>query len=365
MRVLIVIAHPGHVHLFKNMVWKLEEHGHTVKILAREKEMVFYLLDKYGFEYTPIGKMHSTKIGKAYELITTDYKCYKLARKFDPDILIDLGLYGVHAARLTGKPSIVFNDTEWLKFKDILSYPFTDVICTPSCFKEDLSKKQVRYNGYHELAYLHPNYFKPDPSVLGELGLGEGERFIVVRFTSWTASPDTNLHGLTNKKELVKKLENYGRVFITSESELSEDLKEYKMLISPEKLHSALYYASLYIGDGGTTAVEAALLGTPAVHFEAFKSKSKRTVDATRFGNFDELVNKYGMLYTFCDQNKAINKALELLQDENAKQVLKSKREQLLKEKIDVTEFMVDFIENYPESLRLYNERGMVSSKNA
>ena len=345
MRVLVIVAHPGHVHLFKNMIWKLEEHGHTVKILAREKEMVFYLLDKYGFEYTPIGKMHSTKIGKVYELITTDYKCYKLARQFNPDILIDTGLYGVHAAKLTGKTSIVFNDTEWLKFKDILSYPFTDVICTPSCFKQDLGKKQVRFNGYKELAYLHPNYFKPDPSVLGELGLTEGERFIIVRFVAWQASHDIGQHGfnMSAKRKLIKELEKYATVFITSESPLPQEFEKYRITAPPEKIHDLLYYATLLIGESGTMTTEAAVLGTPAIYVSSL---------ASSMGNFTELERKYDLLYSFCELDKAIQKAVELIQQPDVKEQWAKKRQRLLADKIDVTQFMIDFIESYPKSLR-------------
>ncbi|GAG56540.1 unnamed protein product, partial [marine sediment metagenome] len=141
MRVLVFVNHPAHVHLFKNMIWILEERGHTVEILVREKDRALYLLDKYGFEYTPIGKFHRSIIGKAYELITTDYKCYKLARKFRPDILVDVGIYGAHASKLIRKPSIIFNDTEIANLTNMLYVPFASVICTPSCFKKDLGGK--------------------------------------------------------------------------------------------------------------------------------------------------------------------------------------------------------------------------------
>ena len=33
---MVEIGHPAHVHLFKNMIWKLERHGSKVKIVAVE-----------------------------------------------------------------------------------------------------------------------------------------------------------------------------------------------------------------------------------------------------------------------------------------------------------------------------------------
>ena len=349
MRIIVDIGHPAHVHFFKNFIWEMRARGHEILITASKKDLTLDLLKAYTIDYIfTCKRFNGIKFG--YELIKRDAQMFKLVKTFKADIITGIhSTIAAHVSKVTKAKSIIFTDTEHAKLANLVTFPFTDIICTPSCFKKNLGKKQVRYNGYHELAYLHPNYFKPDPTVLEELGLTEGEKFVIVRFVAWQATHDINLRGLSNKKELVEKLENYGKVFITSESELSKELRKYKMTISPEKLHSALYYASLCFGDGSTTAVEAALLGTPTVHFEAFKSKSKRPVDATRFGIIDELANKYGVLYTFANQNNAIDKALELLQDGNAKQKLKFRREQLLKDKIDVTKFMVNFIETYAE----------------
>jgi len=60
-----------------------------------------------------------------------------------------------------------------------------------------IDSKQVRYNGYHEFTYLHPNRFAPDPTVLTELDLAGGDPFIFVRFVSWQLSHDVGQHDLT------------------------------------------------------------------------------------------------------------------------------------------------------------------------
>jgi len=360
MRILINIGHPAHVHLFKNMIINLRKKGHMIKIVTRDKDVTLKLLDAYGFDYEVISGYYQTMFGKMYDFIKTDLKLFKIAIKTKPDILIAVGdPYVAHVGKLIKRPSIVFTDTEHAKLANELTFPFVTVICTPSTFKQNLGKKQIIYNGYHELAYLHPNYFKPDPIVLDYLGLSENDKFIIIRLISWKSAHDAYSRGFSQDlKRIIRSLEEYGHVLITSERKLDSLLEKYKMRIPPEKLHSALYYASLYFGEGGTTAVEAALLGTPSVHVEAFKTKSGEVVDATKIhGNFDELANKYGMLYTFVDQNQALNKALEILQDENAKKEMRRKREKLLREKIDVTAFMTDFIENYPESFHMYQRR--------
>lgn len=363
MKILLDVAHPAHVHLFKNMIWNLEKDGHEVKITAKDKECTTKLLDAYKFRYEVISKFRRGLINKAIGMLKINWKLLTLAKTFKPDLLI-----GVHhesiaqIGKLIRKPSIIFTDTEHAKLGNLLAFPFADVICTPSCFKKDLGRKQVRYNGYHELAYLHPNYLKPDASVLDDLRLSKDDKFIIMRLTSWEATHDTRSKGFSNDylEKVIKSLEEYGHVFITSERKLDKKFEKCRITIPPEKIHSALYYANIYLGDGGTTAVEAALLGTPAVHVEAFKSKSGKIMDVTHtHGNFDELVNRYKMLYTFADPNQAINKALEILQDKNAKKDMERKRERLLREKIDVTAFITDFIENYPERFYTYQRNKM------
>lgn len=363
MRLIIGIWHPAHVHFFKNMIWSLEKKGHDIQVVTRPKEVTLDLLDKYGFNYKIVGIHYKKSLAKALGMIKTDYRILKIAKKFKPDIFFGItDMYCAHVGKWMRKPSIIFTDTEHANLGNMLTFPFASTICTPSCFKKDLGTKQVQYNGYHELAYLHPNYFKPDPSVLDDLGLSKSDKIIIMRLISWEASHDTRSKGFSMSvlEKAVKSLEEYGHIFITSERKLNKNLEKYKIRIPPEKLHSSLYYSSLYFGEGGTTAVEAALLGTPSVHVEEFKSKSAKVMDASDIhGNFDELVNRYGLLYTFADQNQALNKGLVILQDKNAKKNSEKKREQLLKEKIDVTAFMIDFIENYPESFYAYQKDKM------
>jgi predicted glycosyltransferase len=44
MRILIDIGHPAHVHYFKNAINQLQQRGHAVFVVAREKEVSFRLL---------------------------------------------------------------------------------------------------------------------------------------------------------------------------------------------------------------------------------------------------------------------------------------------------------------------------------
>lgn len=342
MRIMVEMGHPGHVHHFKNMIWQLENKGHQIQICAIDKEVAIDLLNTYGFNYCVLGVNRGKGIvGKIPLLIESELKMFNVAKKFKPDLFISRGSpISAHVSKLFRKPSISFNDTEHSTLVDSIVFPFVDTILTPSVFKREFGKKQIRYDGYHELAYLDPNYFTPNPEVLNELGLSEDDTFIILRFVSWGASHDVGQHGIQNKIEFVKELEKYGRVLITSEAELEPELEPYKIKVSPEKLHDLLYYATLYIGEGATTASECAVLGTHAIY-----------VNTLRLGYMDEEEEKYDLVYNYSDpesmERDAFDKAKELLKNPNLRQEGQNKRGKLLADKINVTKFMVDFIEQY------------------
>ena len=92
------------------------------------------------------------------------------------------------------------------------------------------------------LAYLHPRYFKPDPSCLNIIGEDENSKFVLLRFVAWEAVHDVTKTGfsLEDKIRLVKALEKYAHVFITSETPLPPELASYQIKISPEKIHHIL-----------------------------------------------------------------------------------------------------------------------------
>lgn len=346
MKILINIGHPAHVHFYKNFIWQMKKRGHYIKIATEHKDVAVDLLNAYKLEYESLGSKYEGIVKKGSGIIYKDYLLYRIAKKFKPDIITGiLDTYGAHVGMLLKKPVIVFTDTEHAKLANKVTLPFASAILTPSCFKKDFGNKQVRYNGYHELAYLHPSYFTPDPSVLHELGLNENDKFTILRFVAWEASHDVNQSGINNeiKAKYISELEHYGKIFISSENNLINGLEKYKLKIAPEKLHSLFSYAQLYIGESSTISTEAGILGTPSIYVSSLVGT---------MGNFDELEKRYGLVYSFQDSKLALDKALELLRAKNAKMDWQKKRNKLLNEKIDVTKFMIEFIENYPKNTK-------------
>lgn len=341
MKVLIDIGHPAHVHFFKNTIWSLQKKGHQIMVVSRDKDVVVDLLNAYGIPHTVLSKVKPGKANLFEEWLIREFKTFKISKQFNPDILMGiLSPAMAHVAWVQRKKSIIFNDTEHAVIAQRLTYPFCNIICTPSCYQKEEGKKQLRYNGYHELAYLHPSYFTPSSEVLKDLGVKMGEPFIILRFVSWGAHHDVGQHGIKNKLVLVQELEKFGKVFITSEGSLEKEFEQYRIRVPPEKIHHLLYYATLYVGEGATMAVESAILGTPSIYISTL---------AGTMGNFSELEKKYGLIFNYSDSESALKKIIELLNDPELKGTWSLKRTALLKDKVDVTEFMVKLIESLPE----------------
>ncbi len=343
-RVIFDIGHPAQVHLFRNAIRQLQGEGHQVAITCSDKDVAIRLLEGYGIPYRVIGRSRRGLVRLAFEMLARDARLLRFARSFKPDILVG-GPGNVTApavARLLRKPSVVFDDTEHSRYEHFLMDRLATIICTPASYKKRLGRMQVRYEGYPPLAYLHPRYFKPDPSVLPALGLAPGERVVVMRFVAFHASHDSATSGfsLAAKRRMVESFRKYGRVIITSESPLPEDLGQYQLKLSPEQLHSVLFYSDLYVGDGGTTAVEAALLGTPAVHCVRVARGDSVLSAADIHGTFWDLQNRYGLLFSYTDEDQAVRKAGELLGMTDAKKIWRDRLDSLLASSTDVTSFM-------------------------
>ncbi len=332
MRVLIDIGHPGHVHLFKNLAHLLTEAGAQVLFTTRQKEFEIELLKAEKLNFVSFGRHYKKLTGKIWGLFKFDLFMFRQALKFKPHLFISHGsIYAAHAAFLTGKKHLSLEDSG--NMEQILLYrPFTDVILTPDVLPEQLGPKQIRYRGYHEIAYLHPDFFKPDPEVYHWLGLEPGDPYAIVRFVSWNATHDLGQKGLkpADKVRLIKKLGSRMRVFITSEAQLPDELAAFRIQIPPEKLHHALYYASLVVSEGATIASEAGVLGTPAIYINPIKR------------SYCQDQEKYGLVFNPGKPEEVFSLVDRLLEEE--RNTFREKSRRLLQEKVNVTRYLFSFI---------------------
>ncbi|MGM9745497.1 MAG: DUF354 domain-containing protein [Paludibacteraceae bacterium] len=348
MNILIDIGHPAHVHMFHYFAIEMQKRGHQVLFTCRDKEFEVALLQSFGLKFVNFGKKSTSTVRKIFDLLKFDWKEWRVARRFKPHVFLSHGsITASHVAWLMRRPSIAFEDT--FNMEQIRLWKrFANVILTSEYDHPLKSPKVMRYAGYNELLYLHPNRFVPDSAVLKELGVQPHEKYVIMRFVSWNATHDRGHRGLslTNKLQAVKAFSRYAKIFISSEKPLPTEFEPYRITIAPERMHDAMAYASLIFGESATMVSEGVMLGVPGIY-----------IDDTGRLYTKELHDKYGLCFNYTenetDQQAAINKGVELLQ--MTERYLPNYH-QMLDEHIDVTAFLCWFIENFPQSERIMRQ---------
>lgn len=337
MRVVVTIQHPAHVHFFRHAIDRLEDDGHEVFVFARENDLAVPLLREYGIDHEVLAGPQDSLLGLATVQLAYELRLLRRARRIDPDVMTAIGGVAVsHVAALVGSRSVVFLDNEGVVSHRITT-PFADAVCTPANHEEDYGEKHVRYDGFQELAYLHPDRFDPEPDRLREYGVDPDERYFLCRFKTWDALHDVGEKGLSpeGKHRLVSLLDDHGEVYISSSDELPPSLEPYRLPTPPTLVHDLLYHADCYTGDSGTMATEAAVLGTPAVRVQSF-------ADGADMSNFVTLESRYGLLRSTADEETALEYVGELVADPHAADRWADRRARLLAEKMDVTSFVLE-----------------------
>ncbi len=351
MNILIDIGHPGHVHLFKNLYFELKKNGHRTIVTVKNVPIAIKLLTQLNIPFINIGSKKDSISKKVWNQVKFNCKTWNIVKKNNIDIGIGTSFSLAHVSIFSKMESVILDDDDdevqplFVKY----AHPFAHHILSPSALiGHRKSKKTIFYSGYHELAYLHPNRFQPDEDVLKEIGLSENDPFFVLRFNVFKAHHDIGVKGLNleQKLQIIELLKPHGKIFITTEREIEPELKEFQLPVSPEKIHSLLYFATMFIGDSQTMTSEAAVLGTPAIRLNSFVG---------RIAYLEEEEHKYGLTYGFTPDKfgQMLEKIEELLNSPNLKLEWQKRRRNMLHEKIDVTAFMVWFIENYPESVKI------------
>ena len=293
MRILIDILHPGARPLLPQLPPRDGGRGHELCITARDKDRSVDLLEQYHLPYDHISDQRKGGAGLVVEMTKRTGRLLKIMRDFRPDVMT--GIMGPSiavAGKLKRVPAVVFYDTEFAKQTNWFVYPLAHSVCTPDCYQGKVRGTHRRYAGYHELAYLHPNRFQPDPERLAAFGVAPDEPYSLVRFVSWQAVHDKREIGLSGeqKRDLVDTLSRHGRVLISSEVALPADLAQYEVKGPVEDIHHLLAHAQLIVGESATMSSEAAVLGVPAV-----------MIATTGRGYTDDEERRYGLVRHFTE----------------------------------------------------------------
>lgn len=357
MNVLIQLSHPAHFHLYKHVAKNLMTDGHKVHFLIKSKDILEDLLKASGFPYFNINETahRGSKMGILMDMLVRDIRIASYCRKHKIDLLTgstaEIAQVGWLMRRYrvnTGE-----DDASVVPLFYKMAGRFIQTILSPTtCDNGKFEYKTVHYSGYHKLAYLHPNVFAPDKTVVAKY-FNPDKPYFLLRFAELKAYHDlaAGARGINAEiaQKLIDILGKYGDVYITSERKLEPQFEKYRLNINPLDIHHVMAFATLYIGDSQSMAVEAAMLGTPSIRFNDFAGK---------IGVLEELEQKYKLTFGIPSSKPALlyDKIQELLSLLNLQEEFQQRRQKMLSDKIDVTAFFTWFIENYPESKRIMKE---------
>lgn len=341
MRALIDILHPAHVHFFRCFIGEMRSRGHDIRILSRNKDVAVDLLDAYGLPHQVISTQRAGKARLAGELAQRISESVKVIREFRPDAA--LGVMGpaiATAGAITNTKTFVFYNNETTHKLNRIVARIADAYITPRAYKGDYGPKHLRYDGCHELAYLHPNRFTPDAEPLRRHGIDPSRPYSLLRFVGWESIHDGGESGLSleSKRKAIELLSRIGPVYISSEKPLPREFEPYRLSLPVNDMHHALAHATLVAGESSTIASEAACLGVHAI----FVSKSGRGVN-------DEQEERFGLVRNFNGGREhdaiAYLEALTRRDPAAIKNEASSRGKRMIAETTDVTQFLIDYVE--------------------
>lgn len=355
MKILFYFGHPAQYLFLRETMKQLLSDGHQVKILIKTKDVLENLIKNDGFEYTNIlyKERGKSKFSIALSLVHRLFILTPIIFKYKPTLMVGTDATIAQLGKIfrINRISITEDDYEVIKTLGNLTYPFTQtILCPQVCNVGKWDNKKIGYAGYMKLGYLHPNLFKPNIQVVEKYNFPKN--YALIRLARLTAHHDFGIKGISNEllDQIISKFNENGlKTYISAEGDVQGKYKQYILKIDPSDMHHVLAFSSLLICDSQSMSVEAAILGVPSIRFSSF---------AGRISVLEELEKKYELTFGINPNHPALllEKLQELLSIKDLNVEFQNRRSKMLNDKIDVTAFLIWFIENYPESKEVMQE---------
>lgn len=269
-RVIIGIYHYPHVNFYKNAIKILKRENIDVDFIIRPRGNLVPVIEKeYDYlSFYSIGKYRRSTFGKIFNVMEMDILTLKCLQRKNFDAVTAIGGMGlVHAAYLSRIPSVIFTDDVEYKLGFYTFRFLADRILIPRCIPIT-GKNILKYDGFKELAHLHPNYYKPNKNALDPYDVKPNE-YVLIREQSPVSLVYRHAY-IGELLEIAKYLKDMGfKILLSLEDKSKADI--YKdigtVLKEPvDDLPSLLKFASFVITSGDTLARESCLVGTPAIY---------------------------------------------------------------------------------------------------
>ena len=332
--VVFDIQHYPSVNLYKHTIGALVEKNINVHVVIQPRGDLVSVFQKEcpDVPYVLMSKHKKTTLGKMVNLVKRDMALLKYLSKTK----FEAGLGSInlaHTARFFGKSSILFTDDVEYKLTYYLYKPFATWIVMPIYIPAQ-GKNLLKYKGFKELAYLHPNYFKPNKRVLEPYNLNPYE-YVFIREVS-SASLNYRKLEMGKLSKILDYLKEIGFKILLSieDKSLVSLFKEHCIILKEpvEDIHSLLSYANFTLSSGDSMARESCLVGTPAIYT----------------GGRDMAINsefiKRSCMFKV-DGEKRIKATIKYFIEEDIKKEVEAKINKAIKEEwVDTTQVILDVL---------------------
>lgn len=274
-----------HVPFFKPIIRELKEHGHSIVLTARDAFQVCELAARSGLKCDKIGRHYGkNRLMKAWGLCWRSAQLLPTVLGSWPDLALSHGSRSqILLSNLLHIPTVMLMDYEFAETPWLLR-PRWEIV--PRVLSDtDLqckTRNRIRaYDGIKEDVYA--GEFKPDPGLVRQLGLGNGDIVVTVR-------PPANEAHYYNPESDLFFVEFMERLLATpgvravllprnkkQEAQIRNDRPRWfadsRVIVPKEAVDglNLLWHSDLVVSGGGTMNREAAALGVPV--YSIFRGK--------------------------------------------------------------------------------------------
>lgn len=284
-RIWIDLDNTPHVPFFIPIIRELERRDHQVILTARDAFQVCELADEKGIQYTKIGHHYGKNpTKKIFGLLWRSLQLLPFCIRQRPVLALSHGSRSQTLLfNLLRLPTVDINDYEHAQTIPLARPRW---LITPNAVAANWPKSfgnRIRYyRGIKEDVYVPE--FKPNPSLMEELGLRHDEIVITVR-------PPANEAHYYNPESAVLFLELMSRICKTQgvravllprhhiqehalRADYPEWFKDGKTVVPPKAVDGLdlIWHSDLVVSGGGTMNREAAALGVPV--YSIFRGKT-------------------------------------------------------------------------------------------
>lgn len=273
MKVWISVSHPAQLNFYSKVIEMLVENNEVLlTVLDRGKLVKIASKELSGIENLKIitlGRHRGTVWSAVFEAnVFNFFSMLQFVNLNRPDIAVGNGFIHGIIGKMMNMPVLMFSDDIERKVSRILMKTFSDELFYVEGSNTETFEKDVKtFRALKEWAYLAPNHFHPDTSVLSQYGLEENKYIFVREVITGTLNYSGQEGNLI--APVSKLFPSNLKVVLSLEDKKTIDQypPDWILLNEPlEDIHSLIYFSRLLVSSGDSMARESSILGVKSIY---------------------------------------------------------------------------------------------------